>query len=578
MTRCPSNHSKLFIAVLFALATTLTVSGCGGGSDSEPDGEQGVASIAAADDSAFSLQASGEESEPAFVAPEGPEGARLRFGAAVGAPLASPLSSIASVAMSAYTKINACLKNKEIGQPCLASDAANIRETLRQVKELRSVLDRNQKQLQEEMDSLRDLIRQSDLTKFSRDLFGMVNNTEAVSHAYEALALCASTTEATCSPYIGEPNAPAIDVPTAIAKTRGYMVEKLQLLPFDLPTTATMFTGTAVFGYRDGLADALWRYNKLRQDREVGVEKPSTKDLGTVPLVTPKLATEHNSDMRYWVDAFTKYAFFRVMRDGFMGDLAAMERRQTESNVHISSSASRESVYGAGLHYLLPSLPATAVLLVDWADASKQQKKAWVVTNATARGAAGARALRADDIDNFVRIANAYAPFESLSKVPGVMPADGWYWAWTPVIRQDFSSVRVVSSGGNQGHGQWSNVQVNWLTSPEKANTWCSARVRANTKGVQAGGLSSEAVRLRDGFNVISTPTMDLKFSLDDTWDKFVKGKRIEYNQWSTIQINVSVFSGQKFLGLGSWVDCQQFRPDSYIELVKVPNVMDPLQ
>lgn len=572
MTRCLSNHPKLIIAVLSALAVSLTVSGCGGGSDSEPDGEQITADTSAGGGDIPANLLDGADT--AYVPPTAPEGARLSFGAPLGA-LASPLQSIASVAFGAYNKLNACLENRKVGQPCVASDSDNIRETLKQIKELRSVIDRNQKELLGEFDSIRQTLLEREWTSFSKELISMVNNTVAAGYAYEALALCATSTEATCRPYIGEANAPPIEISEAIRKTKGYMKEKVELLPIDLPTTVTKFTGSASFRYRDGLAEAIWRYHKSVQDRDAGVTALAVKEAGTVPVLTPKLVNEHNADITYWVDAFSKYTFFRVMRDGLDGDQDAMERRQAEANVYVANAVSRDSVYGAGARYILPSLPSTGVVLVDWADASKQEMKAWVLTDAFARGT-GIRRLGANDVDDLVRIASTYAPFSTFAKVSGAMPQGGWYWAWTPVVRKTYSELEINSSGGNQRHGLWTNLNVDLLTTPEDAREWCSTLVKG--KANISGALDKEAVRKFE-FNINSRPNSDpeIWFSLGDAWDKVGRGKRVTY-RWATYELkNTSATQGEKLLGLGTFVTCQDVNPGSHIQLLKVPALMSPV-
>jgi len=564
MISWPSRQSKLSIAILSALVVSFTMSGCGGDSA----GDQGVS---AGTDS----EPSTESSRSTFVVPDSAADLRLAYGPPVGATLASPLKTIASVAMEGYKMLDACLKNKEIGQPCGASDSDNIRETLKQVKELRAALDRTSEQLQAEFDALRGLMLETDVYKWANELVPMVTNTTLVGKAYEALALCASTTQPTCSPYIGEDNALPIDVPTAIGKTKGYLVEKIKYLPDDLPVTAVKFTGSASFGYRNGLAEALWRYNKSVQDREAGVTDVANQDARTVPVVTPKLVNEHNSDIRYWVDVFTKYAFFRVMRDGFLGDEAAMERRQAEANTYIANALSRESVYGAGSHYILPSLPATGVVLVDWADASKQKMKAWVLTDAPG----GGQALSPNDLHEFARIASSYAPFKSFSKVKGAMPSDGWYFVRTPVERNSFNRLEVTSSGGNQSHGVWYDINFTWLTKPGDANDWCSIKAMPVA---EAPKFPETAIPKEDGFAAwIGYPRKYAPFSLDriqNTWDQLVRGKLVQYDWQSYPLTSVGWAKGARNLGLGAWVNCQGVAPGSYVELLTVPGVMAPVR
>jgi hypothetical protein len=574
-------RSKLSIAVLTAFTFSFNMSGCGGDSS----GDQGLGDVSASAESELSK----ESSQTTFVEPDSAEDARLVYGSPVGATLASPLKTVASVALEGYERLHACLKNKEIGQPCGASDSDNIRETLKQVKELQAALDRTNEQLQAEFDSLRGLMLDTDVRELANVLVPMVTNTTIVGQAYEALALCASTTETTCRPYIGEDNARPIDVQTAIVKTKGYLIEKMNSLPDDLPVTAARFTGSEFFGYRNGLAEALWKYNKSVQDRAAGVKDvPVVTDARTVPILTPNLVKEHNSDIRYWVDVFTKYAFFRVMREGLLGNQEAMERRQAEANKYIADALSRDSVYGTGSYYILPSLPTTGVVLVDWADASKQKMKAWIVTDAPG----GGRPLSPNDLDDFARIVSTYAPFYSFSAIKGAMPPDRWYFVRTPVERYSFNRLEVRSSGGNQGHGIFYDVDFGWLTKPELANDWCTVKARPSVidpkiddkdiNKFDPNKLPNTAIPKGDIFSIWtgSYPPKMGPFLLDrieQTWDQVVRGKLVEY-KWLRYPLKVSWTSSDRTLGPGAWINCQGVSPGSFVELSTVPGVMAPVR
>lgn len=468
-------------------------------------------------------------------------------------------AKVVSGASAAFSALNECLENQEVGQPCLASDSDNIRATLAEVRALRADIAANQQQALNELDAIRNLIRNQNVRDAAENLRPMVVNTELAGRAYDALAECAESTTGTCVPFIGRDGDPAEDVATAIAKTRDYFLEKAGNLPDDLPVTASWFTGSGP-SYNDGLADAIWMFNKGAQDQAAGVTDAAVKNRTVVPVVTPDLATAQNQDIGYWADIFSEYAFLAVLYAGLSGGERVAERRQADADTRIGDETNRRSVLGSTAHYALPEISGTGVVLADG-------DRAWLVADGTVRGG---RPLEPGDLETLSQIVGTYAPLTSFAKVPRAMPPDRWYSVRTPVERIRYPRLELWAMGGfgvTSKLQTWNNVDANWLVDAASATDFCPSRARpVSTPPVR----KSTAVAVDDELWV--KPEFSPEQRLTTTWEQQAAGRPIEFT-WAGLR------KGDLDLGWGAWVACTPGAPTgTVVELLRVPGVMGPVR
>lgn len=480
-------------------------------------------------------------------------------------------------ATAALTALESCLADRERSQPCQASDLANIRATLADVRTLRAGMAADQQQALGELDSIRGLIRNPGVRQATEGLRPMVTNLDLAVRAYEALAECASSSLGTCKPYTGRSDDPAEDAVTAIPTIRRYFLAKAAELPRDLAAAVSWFTGSAP-GFDDGLATAIWLFNKRAQDTAAGVTAAAVKASDTVPVITPELATAQNQDNRYWSDTFSEYGFLTVLSAGMSGGSAAASRRQAEADASIAAPTPRSSVSGTAAHYALPEINGFNVVLAD-------AGKAWLLSEAPIRAG---RALTPTDLVDLGRIIGTYAPLESFSKIPRAMPVDGWYTVKTPIQRARYPRLELIGSEREYGQeirlGTWTNLDVNWLADTASATDSCSSRVRPVSSPPE---FSPNEVRLRadypkasdrGGYERFVRPSFTPETRLRNTWDRFAAGRPIEFS-WAPVSTTAPMdVNGKRVngtLGWGAWVECQFGRPQgTVVELLRVPGVM----
>jgi hypothetical protein len=459
---------------------------------------------------------------------------------------AGPLPTIISTAFQAFSFLKKCLDNQANGEECLANDSSRIKDTLKQVKAMRAEIERNQQQALAEFDSIRNLIRNQSIRSLAENLRPMVVNAELAMMAYEALADCAVSTDGTCRPFIGRDGDQPVPVAEAIEMTEGYFLEKAGNLPSDLPVTASWFTGTSP-RYDDGLAEAIWMYNKGLQDVAAGVTDSKIKDARTVPVLTRTLSDTTNQDLGYWGDVFGEYAFLAVTYAGFSGGAPVAQRRQAEADSRIGSTASRQSVMGSVNYYALPALPSNGVVLSNGSTA-------WLVTPATGAG----RPLTPNDVLDLRTIVGAYTSIDKFSQIPGALPPDGWYSVATPIERVSYQKIIVEYRLDGV---EWNNVDAAWLVDPANATDSCSSKVRPTTNppAKPVAGLWPYI------FDSVPKITPENRIKL--TWERFAANKPIEYS-WAP-------YKATEF-GLGAWIACDDVAPGSLVTLLKVPSVMNP--
>lgn len=464
---------------------------------------------------------------------------------------AAVAAKVVGGAFEAFKRINACVKNREVGQPCLASDSDNIRQTLKEVKELRTQIEQNQTQVLAEFDAIRALIRDQNVRQLSDQLRSMVINTGEAEKAYEAMSVCAASTTTTCRPFIGRAGDPLEDVATAIMKTKAYFLEVAGNLPRDLPVTVSWFTGTAP-SYDNGLADAIWMYNKGAQDQAAGVTDVAVKNSRTVPILTKGLVDAQNREVDYWGDMFSSYAFVAVQYAGFGGDDLAAERRQAQADTWILDEASRSSVSGTIGYYGLPGLSFPGVVIVT------DGTKAWMISN---RNLTMSRPLQSDDVAQLASIINDYSSVSAFLAVPDALPPGGKYEARASIERVKYVLHRYVV---DRDYSRTADAA--WLVEPSSTSSWCATRVQA----LDAPQTPPGDVKWIDGEWFTADPAFVPKDRLLKTWERFAKDKPIGF-EWSVSN------PGSITVGWGAWIKCHDVNfTGVVVPLLKVPPVMGP--
>lgn len=463
-------------------------------------------------------------------------------------------------AFTGYTKLKACLANQKIGEPCLASDASNIRRTLEEVKKLRALIERNQAQMKADFNAILDELRGERKRDIAENLTPMVENTQAAGRAYEALALCAQTTTGKCRPYNGALG-PEEDASGAIEKTERYFSLKAKNLPEDLLTTSAWFTGTDRSGFDDGLADAIWRYNKGQQDAQAGVSS-TVQGSETVPVVGPELARNQNIDLAYWKDVFSEYAFILVMFVGQSQGEADAESIQNEANENVASME-RGSVFGSAEHYSLPEFPGE-----DRGMILAEGNRAWILSLGSRPN--GSTELAPKDVAEMARIVNTYGSVESFKRVPDTMPPERLYRVRAPIEKVDYKRLGYVAGGIDEAIkiSILQDTTVHWLD--ENSQDDCPTKVKP---------LIEPQPRQKPQYGDEldwSDPKVDPANRIQATWERYVKDQPIAYT-WDLPASG----EGERFakLGWGAWIACAGgtfIRPDSRLELREVPAVMGP--
>lgn len=463
--------------------------------------------------------------------------------------------SIVSAGYDGYKYLKKCTKNQELGQPCSASDGDNIRQTLKEVRELRTQIENNQQQAMQEFDSMRNMIRDDVIRRGSDNLRTMTVNSDAAGYAYEALAVCAVSTTGECSPYIGQAGAPAEPVDTAIEKTQEYFMEKAANMPQDILVTASWFTGEKNRP-QDGLAAAIWLYNKGIQDQQAGVTDTKIKESTTVPVVSPGLAASTNQDLKYWTEAYSKYAFFMVMYRGIAAGDAKAESAQAEVNTAIASEKSRAAVLGAANAYAFPEMGETGVILTS-------ENKAWIMQ--PAQSLIG-RAINANDVSDLANITNPYTPIETLAaQVPNTLPTDRWYSVETPVNKVHYNKLTVTFYPAEK------DVDATWLVDASAAKETCPTKVRPLNTPAPRPARALDSTVWKNNIIVQTQPRISPENLFKTTWEKFAKSEPVEYAwTWKDIPGKQGPNLGL-YMGWGAWVTCTTDGYGSIVALDYLP-------
>lgn len=431
----------------------------------------------------------------------------LNRSASADAKGADPLSiatQVAGAGYEVYKLINACVRNREIGQPCLASDSTNIRQILKDVGELRKQINLNQKQMLAEFDRIAALLLDQQEAEFKSRLQGLEKNGDLAARAYDALLTClaAPDGQTKCQAYAGgtglEPEEPIAD---AVRRTRRYMMQRVAVLPVsgtysqpqDLGLVADAFAGTQNGNGEDGLAEAIWEFNKQRQDVALGITDTAIKNSSTVPVVSRTLANEQSQDILYWARAISQWAYLRTVALGLVSEdypagskeatQAEDDSRSFQSTVdrEIRDRASRLSVEGAAAYYYLPELTKPGLIALNGSEATVYYQEEF---DPILRG----REMTPDDVRNLATSLNSYSTATKFASTYGdAIDGNRWYDVKQPIRKASYTDVQVNYYRGSDscpyadcGFDALQTIpstDVAWLAGPDATET-CVARMR----------------------------------------------------------------------------------------------------
>ena len=498
---------------------------------------------------------------------------------------ASVVSTIASGAYAAYGKWKACLANREVGQPCLASDSQNIREIIKQVKGLSEQIDRNQAQALAEFDRVTKLLLAENITQRAAEIRGIQTNGNLAMRAYQALLACLETTAATCQPYIGGTGLePAEPVQEAVARTQRYMLQKVKALPADIDTAAEVFTGTAQRSGGDGLADAIWRFNKQAQDTAAGITDSAVKASDTVPVASKALANAQSQDIGYWSDVFTQYGYLRVVSEGLKAGQGGVTPADADRDARSAQATVDRAIAGGGRYevagsvaaYDLPELRGDGQALVG------DGKTAWIVSqDAVNPKPAGTRALGPNDVRDLARLVSTYMPVQSFRQKFDAQ-ASQWYRVRQPVKSASYTNVKLRIELGPISDPDVFNwvipsQDVKWLAGPESSES-CVVFMRAmNERPKWPLGRTGGFAYGPDS----SKPAMPAD-ALKTTWDTLAPGP-VDYmwdERFDPKSAKAYLKAANVGLGWGGWVLCGKSGiatiPSEYVPVTPVPIVLGP--
>lgn len=325
----------------------------------------------------------------------------------------------------AYSKYNACMKNIDAGQPCLASDSANIRQILKDVKALRAEIQANQKAVEAQVNRLQATLD----NKVRNDLVTLLNpvtlNMSSALAAYQGLSTCASNRAA------GKATCPGIGGKTEVAVTKGIadhqavLLQKVGLMSDDIRSTTAVYTGTALGGDNSGLLAADWDMHKHVQENDAGVTDTATLSALTVPVLTPSLANATTKFATTYDDYLESYGMLKPFVAGLKGQDAVAEDMQADV-LDVVYGTNPFSVASRTAQFTLPHLQPSEIAFVR---ETQKGKQALIVSPyPTAGNRAGARILTPETMFDLGRAVDAYGTYSVFQeKRPAAFPANGWY-------------------------------------------------------------------------------------------------------------------------------------------------------
>lgn len=450
----------------------------------------------------------------------------------------------------AYSKYNACMKNIDAGQPCLASDSANIRAILKDVKALRIEIQANQKAVEAQVNRLQATLD----NKVRNDLVTLLNpvtlNMSSALAAYQGLSTCASNRAARKATCPGPGGKGEVSVAKGIADFQAVLLQKVGLMSDDIRSTAAVYSGSAIGGDNSGLLAADWDMHKHVQENDAGVTSTPILSALKVPVLTPALANATTKFATTYDDYLESYGMLKPFVAGLKGQDAVAEDMQADV-LDVVYSANPFSVASRTAQFTLPSLKTSEIAYVNTATG-----QAWIISPyPEAKNRKGARLLVPGDMFDLGRAVNAYGTYSVFQeKRPAAFPADGWY----PV-----------------------QVKAHDVTVCPRTETWCpSANREFRVHQLATGGSSRSITTAMKLTN--DTPTWNNKWektaygtmgvNFKKSFEYFITGPAVY--DWNVARYQPSNVGIDYTVGPGAWVRNWNASVGAAVRLAVVPAMM----
>jgi len=329
--------------------------------------------------------------------------------------------SILSAGYEAFNKVKTCLKNIDVGQPCLASDSDNIRAILKEVRQLSAQIEVHQKETRARLQLLQQTLDTSVLDEYINALRPEALNGRRALKAWERISVCmeqSTLKRKTCQGVDGSVR----PIKPAVATWKQELISQANLTSDNVELVAAQFTGTEDRGGENSLAYAAWILNKRLQDNQAGVTNPAQLNSKTAPVVTRQLAAAQNFFIDYYVDVLDTYGFIKPLAEGLKNRPTVARNLQRRVQTEL---------YGTGLYSVatvakrmdLPRLETGQILYRGAPD-----NKAWVVADYLS-----VNPYTPLQPSGVVKLANAINSYGKVSELrasnPDSFPEKGWYSA-----------------------------------------------------------------------------------------------------------------------------------------------------
>ncbi|MFM9043742.1 MAG: hypothetical protein ACKOPI_06360, partial [bacterium] len=273
-----------------------------------------------------------------------------------------------------FGTVKNCLRNMNLGRPCLASDGDNIREILKEVRQLSDQIEANQKETTARLQLLQRTLDTALLDQYINDLRPEALNGRKALKAWERISVCmeqSALKRKTCRAIDGSVKA----IKPAVAAWRQELITQANFASDNVELVASYFTGTPDREGENGLAYSAWILNKRLQDVQAGVTDASQLNSKTVPVVTRQLAQAQNFFIDYYVDVLNTYGFIKPLAEGMKNRARVARNLQSRVQTEIYGT-DQYSVATVAKRLDLPRLETGQILYRGAPD-----NKAWVVAD-----------------------------------------------------------------------------------------------------------------------------------------------------------------------------------------------------
>ena len=271
---------------------------------------------------------------------------------------AAPLA-ILKTGFDAFSKFKTCLKNIDVGQPCLASDSDNIRAILKEVRQLSAQIEQHHKETTARLQLLQRTLDTTVLDGYISALRPEALNGRKALKAWERIAVCmeqSALKRTTCQGVSGGVKS----VKAAVTGWKQELITQADLTSSNVELTGAEFTGTEDRGGENGLAYAAWLLNKRLQDEQAEAN-PAQLNAKTAPVVTRQLAASQNFFVDYYVDVLDAYGFIKPLSEGLKNKPTVAQSLQRRVQEEIYGTG-EYSVASTAKRMLLPRLNKGEIL------------------------------------------------------------------------------------------------------------------------------------------------------------------------------------------------------------------------